>query len=244
MFVLAVCVATLGLHSHPASRDTATAALIDTVRPARTAPSPVDTLPTKRNEPAPSDSVPEPIDPRRPRRQVEEPTDSPAANPDPGPRTSAAPVRRKKAVVSVEYSDWYNRRLTVHRWASYATLPLFAGNYITGEKLFQYGNQAPTWAIQAHGPLATTVATLFAVNTVTGGWNLWEGRKDPNGRAWRMTHALLMLGADAGFTTAGLLANQAERSDQRRRLHRTVALTSIGVSLVSYVMMTPPFRRD
>jgi hypothetical protein len=53
-----------------------------------------------------------------------------------------------------------------------------------------------------------------------------------------------MLGADAGFTTAGLLANQAERSDQRRRLHRTVALTSVGVSLLSYAIMLPPFRRN
>lgn len=152
--------------------------------------------------------------------------------------------RRRHRVVAVEYSDWYSRRLTIHRWASYATLPLFVGNYVTGEQLLNKGNQAPRWAIRSHGPLATAVATLFAVNTITGGMNLWEGRKDPSGRGWRTTHAILMLVADAGFTTAGILSNSAERSDQKRRLHRTVALSSIGVSLVSYIMMIPPFRRD
>ena len=154
------------------------------------------------------------------------------------------PVPRRKKVVMVEYSDWYGRRLTIHRWASYATLPLFVGNYVTGQQLLSNGNLAPSWALRTHGPLATSVATLFAVNTLTGGWNLWEGREDPSARAWRFTHAFLMLGADAGFTAAGVLSKEAQRSDQRRQLHRTVALTSIGVSLVSYVMMLSPFRRD
>ena len=131
-----------------------------------------------------------------------------------------------------------------HRWASYTMLPLFVGNYITGDQLLKNGNQAPAWAIDAHGPLATGVATLFTVNTVTGAWNLWDARSDPSARAWRTTHAILMLVADAGFTATGLLANEAERSDQRRRLHRTVALASIGTSLFSYAMMLSPFRRD
>ncbi|MEP6989367.1 MAG: hypothetical protein ABJA80_00445 [bacterium] len=154
------------------------------------------------------------------------------------------PVRKRRRVVAVEYSDWYGRRLTVHRWASYLTLPLFAGNYATGQQLLDKGNQAPEWAIRSHGPLATSVATLFGVNTFTGVWNLIDGRNDPNGRKWRTTHAVLMLVADAGFTTAGILSNEAERSDSRRRLHRTVALSSIGVSLVSYAMMLKPFRHD
>ncbi|HEV8218451.1 MAG TPA: hypothetical protein VGP95_21525 [Gemmatimonadaceae bacterium] len=151
---------------------------------------------------------------------------------------------RKKKVVAVEYSDWYGRRLTIHRWASYLTLPLFAGNYVTGQQLLQNGNRAPTWAIDAHGPLAAGVTTLFAFNTFTGGWNLIEARSDPNGRAWRTTHAVLMLTADAGFAAAGLLSNRAERSDQLRRLHRTVALASISTATLSYLMMLPPLRRD
>ena len=164
--------------------------------------------------------------------------------PDTGETKDTVPVRRRRKVVAVEYSDWYGRRLTVHRWASYATVPLFVGNYLTGRQLYAYGNQAPEWASRYHGPLATTVATLFTVNTVTGGWNLWDGRNDPSARKWKFAHAILMLTADAGFTTAGLLANSAERSQSRRDLHRTIALTSIGVSVVSYAMMLKPFRRD
>ena len=166
------------------------------------------------------------------------------ASADTGATKDTVPVRRRKKVVAVEYSDWYSRRLTVHRLASYATVPLFAGNYITGRQLYAYGNQAPEWATRYHGPLATSVATLFTINTITGGWNLWEGRHDPSARKWRFTHAILMLTADAGFTTAGLLANSAERSQSRRDLHRTIALSSIGVSVVSYAMMLKPFRRD
>ena len=164
--------------------------------------------------------------------------------PDTGEVRDTVPVRRRRKVVAVEYSDWYGRRLTVHRWASYATVPLFAGNYITGRQLYAYGSQAPEWAIRYHGPLATSVATLFTVNSITGVWNLWDGRNDPSARKWRFAHAILMLTADAGFTTAGLLANDAERSQSRRDLHRTIALTSIGVSVVSYAMMLKPFRRD
>jgi uncharacterized membrane protein len=171
-------------------------------------------------------------------------TETRSALPDTGGVKDTVPVRRRKKVVAVEYSDWYSRRLTVHRWASYATVPLFIGNYVTGRQLYDYGNLAPDWAIRYHGPLATSVATLFAVNTVTGGWNLWDGRNDPSARSWRFAHAILMLTADAGFTTAGLLANSAERSQSRRDLHRTIALTSIGVSVVSYAMMLKPFRRD
>ena len=163
---------------------------------------------------------------------------------DTGETKDTVPVRRRRKVVAVEYSDWYARRLTIHRWASYATIPLFVGNYVTGSQLYAYGNQAPEWAIRYHGPLATTVATLFTVNTITGGWNLWEGREDPSARKWKLAHAILMLTADAGFTTAGLLANSAERSQSRRDLHRTIALTSIGMSVVSYAMMLKPFRRD
>jgi hypothetical protein len=151
------------------------------------------------------------------------------------------PRRRRKAV---EYSEWYNRRLTIHRWSSYTMLPLFAGNYITGQQLLSKGNQAPTWAIDTHGPLATGVTALFTINTITGLWNLWDGRADPAARGWRVAHALLMLGGDAGFTTAGILSSQAKRSYDKRLLHERIALVSIGASTLGYVMMLKPFRRD
>jgi len=145
---------------------------------------------------------------------------------------------------SVEYSDWYGRRLTIHRWASYATIPLFAFQYVAGRKLYDESTDAPGWATTGHGIAATGVAALFTVNTVTGVWNLWDARKDPAGRKWRTAHAVLMLAADAGFTATGLLAERAERSPDSRRLHRNVAISSMGVATVSYLMMLPPLRRD
>jgi Na+/H+ antiporter NhaA len=145
---------------------------------------------------------------------------------------------------AVEYSDWYGRRLTIHRWASYATLPLFAFEYAAGEQLYKKSVDAPEWAKRWHGPAATGIAVLFGVNTVTGVWNLWDARKDPEGRKWRTAHAVLMLAADAGFTATGMLAERAERSESARRQHRTIALSSMAVATVSYLMMLPPFRRD
>lgn len=158
-------------------------------------------------------------------------------------RVPAAPSDTVQAP-AVEYSDWYGRRLTIHRWASYATLPLFAFQYAAGDQLYKKSVDAPEWAKRWHGPAATGIAVLFGVNTVTGVWNLYDARKDPEGRKWRTAHAVLMLAADAGFTATGMIAERAERSESARRQHRTIAVSSMAVATVSYLMMLPPFRRD
>lgn len=137
---------------------------------------------------------------------------------------------------AVEYSDAYFTRLTIHKYASYAMVPMFVAQYVAGERLMDKGDDAPGWAKDAHGALAGGVAGLFAVNTVTGAWNLWEGRKDPEGRTRRTLHGGLMLLADAGFAATGALANGGDRD-----LHRAVALSSMGVSLLSYAIMLPVF---
>ena len=137
---------------------------------------------------------------------------------------------------AVEYSDAYFTRLTIHRYASYAIVPMFVAQYVAGEQLMDKGDDAPGWARDAHGALAGGVAGLFAVNTVTGAWNLWEGRRDPEGRTRRTLHGGLMLLADAGFAATGALANGGDRD-----LHRAVALSSMGVSLLSYAIMLPIF---
>ncbi len=142
---------------------------------------------------------------------------------------------------AVEYSDAYFTRLTIHKYASYAMIPMFVAQYAAGEQLLDKGSDAPRWARDLHGPLAAGVAGLFTVNTVTGGWNLWEGRHDPEGRTRRTLHGALMLLADAGFAATGMLAEGAEENSDRRNLHRTVALSSMGVSLVSYAIMLPLF---
>jgi len=120
-------------------------------------------------------------------------------------------------------------------------VPLFVASFASGSRLFDGKENAPGWARAIHGPAAGGVATLFAVNTVTGGLNLWEARKDPEDRTRRTIHGLLMLAADAGFAATGFLAGDAEESRSRREAHRAVALSSMGVSLVSYGIMLPWF---
>ena len=47
-----------------------------------------------------------------------------------------------------------------------------------------------------------------------------------------------MLTADAAFTYAGAkLSNEAETSQDKRRLHRTIALSAMGLTVVSEVAM-------
>ena len=143
---------------------------------------------------------------------------------------------------AVEHSDWYYRRLAVHKAASYATVPLFVAEYIVGDKLFD-GN-ASSGTKSTHQALASGIGVLFGVNTVTGVWNLWDTRHEPAGRARRMTHAALMLASDAGFVATAALAPEGEDDDERgggessgRSRHRAVAIGSMGVSLASYLMM-------
>jgi len=141
-----------------------------------------------------------------------------------------------------EYSPAYYTRLDIHRYGSYAMLPLFAFQYLAGQQLFEKSSAAPAWAREGHGVAATAVAGLFAVNTVTGLWNLWEGRRDPQDRRRKLFHAVLMLAADAGFTATGLLADEAEESASKRSTHRSVALMSVGAATVGYLSMVDLFR--
>lgn len=145
------------------------------------------------------------------------------------------PRVRRKAVV---YSDSYATRIRIHKVLSWGMIPLFAASYFSGDQLLEKGTDAPSWARNMHAPAATGSAILFGANTVTGGWNLWEGRKDPNGRTRRIIHSVLFTAASGGFAYAGTkLANDAEESMNARRKHRNVALGSMGVSTVSWLIM-------
>ncbi len=150
----------------------------------------------------------------------------------------------KKKKVVIEYSDWYETRLTIHRYSSWAMLPLFVGQYVTGTTLIQKGTDAPQWVKTTHPILATGVAALFATNTVTGAWNWWEGRADPTARGWRTTHSVLMLLADAGFTYVGLVSGQAKQNGDVRNRHKQAAIISGSLAVTSWVMMLKPFRQD
>lgn len=170
-----------------------------------------------------------------------------------GPRLSALAVRfdpdstasvaadtgagRPKAI---EYSDAYGTRLAIHRYASYTELPLFAAEYVLGQRILngqRTGDFASSGTRSAHKVVAVGLGALFAVNTVTGVWNLIEARHDPSGRTRRNLHAVTMLLADAGFLYTASLAQGARRSEDGATKHRNAAIASISVATASTLMM-------
>jgi hypothetical protein len=146
--------------------------------------------------------------------------------------------RRPRAV---EVSEWYGRRLTIHRRLSYAILPVFATQYIAGTQLYNAQRDAilpPSWARPVHKAGAFTVAGIFGVNTVTGVWNLWDSRHTAEHRWLRYSHALVMMGSEAAFTYTGVKLSQDAKHDFRKRdEHRRVALYAIGATTLSGVVM-------
>lgn len=165
-------------------------------------------------------------------------TVEPVATPFQGP-----PAPASLRPVAFEYSDGFRTRLKIHKYASYATIPLFAAQYGVGQKLYDGTGSDSTRA--AHTALAAATAALFTVNTVTGVWNFKESRRNPTHRTKRTIHGVLMLVADAGFVATGLMAPESENENEggvavssgNRSAHRTVALTSMGIATVSYLIM-------
>jgi hypothetical protein len=160
-----------------------------------------------------------------------------------GPPAPATPAPRPKAF---EYSDGYQTRLKIHKYASYAMLPLFVAQYAVGQKLYNGTGSDTTRTV--HGVLAASTAALFAVNTVTGVWNWTEARKDPNHSTKRTVHGVLMLVADAGFVATGVMTPHHEHefgdgsfgggsNGTSASTHRSIALASMGVATVAYAMM-------
>jgi hypothetical protein len=140
---------------------------------------------------------------------------------------------------AVEYSNFYTLRATIHRDASYATLPLFVAEYAIGRSLYNKAPDSTSSSLRsAHGVVAAGIEGLFALNTVTGTWNLWDARKDPAGRTRRYVHSALMFLSQAGFVATAVLTPDNDTLDQsRRNLHRTVAIASMSTALAGYLMM-------
>jgi len=137
-----------------------------------------------------------------------------------------------------EYSDAYQTRLKIHKVASLATIPLFVTQIILGQKLYNFNGSDGVRT--AHQAVAFSLAGLFTLNSVTGVMNLWEGRKDPNRKKKVLVHGIMMLGADAGFTVAGIMApNRHDLDNYQDRFspHRTIALTSMAVATTAYLIM-------
>ncbi|MDQ2890003.1 MAG: hypothetical protein M3R65_05540 [Gemmatimonadota bacterium] len=144
--------------------------------------------------------------------------------------------RRPRAI---EYSDAYYTRLTIHRVASYAELPLFGAEYILGERLLTEERTGfPSSSLKAaHLGVAGALGVLFTVNTVTGAWNLWDSRRDPANRTLRIVHSVAMLGADAGFAWAGAIGGNARTSTQNAQQHRAVSIGSFALATAGTAIM-------
>ena len=134
------------------------------------------------------------------------------------------------------YSDGYRTRVKIHKLASFTYLPLVAAQGVLGKMI--YDNPTETKR-SLHSGVAVGIGALFAVNTVTGTWNLIEARKDPEGKKRRVVHALLMLASDAGFLATAMTApgERETNFNDKRSLHRNLAIASISTATVGYLVM-------
>lgn len=171
----------------------------------------------------------------------------------PGARAQDAAVADADAAVSatadqdqtprpqaIEYSDAYEMRAKIHKYASIATLPLIGTEVLLGQHLYNDPYSRTSSYRGAHIAVGTAITGLFALNTVTGVWNLVEGWKDPHHRTLRLAHGLMMLGSDAGFLAAygtGPGGRNLVNFDANKSTHRTVVFTTMGVATASYLIM-------
>jgi hypothetical protein len=144
----------------------------------------------------------------------------------------------RKRARAVQYSEWYGRRVAIHKALSWTMLPLFAVSYYTGTQLADNGRAGVSSTVRTLHPIAAGgAAAVFGVNTVTGVWNLWESRRDPADRKRRYLHSALFLLADAGFAYAGSLGEDAGEDGRIRSRHRNIAIGSMGVSTAGWLIM-------
>ena len=161
-----------------------------------------------------------------------------AENTNQGPAT-AGQQQPASHPAATTYSPGYEVRLKIHRYASIATLPLFATELALGQSL--YNNPETGAKKTAHGIVGTGIIGVFGLNTATGVWNLWEGRHDTDGRKKRIVHSALMLASTGGFIAAmataphvhdGIVTNPSDKS-----LHRNIAVASMGAGTAGYLLM-------
>ncbi len=165
-----------------------------------------------------------------------------ARNPELGIVVVPDSVRRQKAIT---LSDGYYTRLDIHRYAGYATLPLFAISYFSGQQELEKGSAAPLWADKVHRPSAYLLAGVFTVNTVTGVLNLAEAGKVKQGKTRRWVHAVLMLASDAAMIYGVAKAPSLSTIDARIAAgkrggwtpHKSFTVASMSLATVGYLMM-------
>ena len=151
--------------------------------------------------------------------------------------TPPAPPQAQPPTV---YTHAYEVRADIHKYASYATLPLYAGEFALGQSLYNDPGNGTRRSL--HGAVGAGIIGLAAVNTVTGAWNLWVSRHDTTGRKLRVTHSVLTLASNAGFVAAWATAPSSHNRgtpayNSDKVTHRNIAVASIGVGTVGYLIM-------
>jgi hypothetical protein len=143
--------------------------------------------------------------------------------------------------VAIEYSDAHETRAKIHRYVSWAALPLMATEFALGEKLYNDPNSVDSSSRGVHAAVGAGLISVFGVQSVTGVWNLVESNQAP-GRTKRWVHGLMMLAAEGGFVAAAATAPGHGRSgsltfDADKATHRDIAIVSLGVGTAGYLLM-------
>ena len=152
---------------------------------------------------------------------------------------AAAPQEARP--VAIEYSDAHETRAKIHKYASWATLPLLGTEFWLGQKLYDDPNSLTSNLRGVHGAVGAGLIGFFSVQSVTGMWNLLEARSAP-GHTKRLVHGLIMLAAEGGLVAAAASAPGNSRNDlinfdANRATHRNIAVVSIGVGTAGYLFM-------
>jgi len=157
-----------------------------------------------------------------------------AAEPDADDQTP------RQRATAYEYSDAYLTRAKIHKVASFATLPLVGAEWALGQYLYNDPQSQTSSAKTAHAVVATGLVGLFALNSVTGVWNLVDGWDNPQGRTKRLIHGILMLTADAGFVASVASAPGGRNQvnfDTNKATHRNIAIFSLSAATAGYLIM-------
>src|SRR5215467_10018091 len=96
--------------------------------------------------------------------------------------------------VAIEYSDAHETRAKIHRYVSWAVLPLMATEFALGQSLYNDPNSTTSNLRGVHGAVGAGLIGVFAAQSVTGVWNLLEEGGAP-GQKKRLVHGFMMLAA-------------------------------------------------
>jgi len=143
--------------------------------------------------------------------------------------------------VAIQYSDAYLTRAKIHKYASFATLPLLATEFYLGQSLYNDPYSLTSGKRTVHGVVGASLVGLFAANSVTGVWNLVESHQAP-GHTKRLVHGLLMLASEGAFIAAAASApghgrNDLVNFDANKATHRNIAYVGIGLGTAGYLLM-------